>query len=101
MKYIKTFENYNIGIPEVGDWVICEQSSVFADITEFISNNIGRIIDFESKSKIEQYVVKYYNAKMIPFNDGFTRNIRIKEIKYWSNNKEDLEPYILANKYNI
>jgi len=102
MKYIKTFENYNIGVPEVGDWVICNPifSSSVDGLVDFIKSNIGKIIEYvtETDDVIEHYKVEYNNYIK---DRGFTRAIVIEEIKYWSKNKEELEVISQANKFNI
>ena len=102
MKFIKNFENTNINIPKVGDYVICQEKKYDkSDISDFLKNNIGQIIcSFENS---ELFSIKYSN---IPddLKFFFKKNCRgmfINEIKYYSKNKKDLEIYITANKYNL
>ena len=106
MKYIKLFEELNIDEPKVGDWAICEavsmsQYSVPLGIKNFLSITIGRI---KNKNKRTDYNYGVYFENMPKdVEDGwgnpaaFMRN----EIKFWSENKEDLEYIIQANKYNL
>ena len=99
MKYIKTFESKLT--PQIGDYVICkdEYNTVIQD---FISNSIGIIIPGETGRKY--YTVKYEN---IPrsirtyFRIDGDRSFGKNDIVYHSKNKEDLEHFVQANKYNL
>jgi len=47
MRYLKTYEEINIGQPNVGDYVICKENSGDRsddEVADFIVNNIGKII---------------------------------------------------------
>jgi hypothetical protein len=108
MKYLKTFE-LDKNEPEVGDYVICEESK-YPNIKKFISTNIGKIIyyidDTESIGyklyKNYRYIVKYNNMpkKFDSFNNK-TRRMKRDEIIHWSKNKEDLEIILNSKKYNL
>ena len=39
MRYIKVYENYNIGKPNLGNYVICWKDDI--ELNEFLSKNIG------------------------------------------------------------
>jgi len=105
MKYIKTFENLNE--PQFGDYVFCEEIALY-QICDFTSKNVGRIVDIEdNKNNIFCYIVAYYD---VPDNiklyfdiryEYLCRDMSIKEIKFWSKNKEDVELYIAEKKYNL
>ena len=126
MKYLKLYEENIENKPKIGDYVICEDKSIALDeeSKEFISNNIGKIIDEIEQNKqcyIEQYkqcyIVKYdYNT--IPdlskrwfgsiSKTGYayskeedSRVMFLNEIIKFSKNKEDLEDYLTAKKYNL
>ena len=112
MKYLKTFEN--IDEPQVGDYVAAEEklSTTKEDlkINNFISNNVGYITDIEEGrlyrdslgNKVNTiYIVKYdkYPKGVSSyFDDLFFSKY---EIKFWSKNKEDVEAYLNAKKYNL
>ena len=76
----KIFEAANEGVPEVGD---------------YITDSIDPIrIGIICAKNYEYWTVAYLDNTLVYFVD-------IENIKYWSKNKEDLEPYIIANKYNL
>lgn len=120
MKYIREFENFDSKPVKVVDYVICDD--MISDITgleSFISNNIGQLILIDQayidklNSGIERtegdeyaYHVKYdnfpknYHEFCISGTDN-TISFAEDEIIYWSENKEDMEDILLANKYNL
>lgn len=77
----KIFETANEGEPEVGDY-----------ITD--STNPSRIGKIYHKNYGEYWTVSYLDNTLVYFVD-------FDEVTHWSKNKEDLEPYIIANKYNL
>jgi hypothetical protein len=88
----KLFENMNEGEPEVGYYVILNISTYVFMPDEFdniqkLKNDICKITDIKKSKKI--YVI----------NDCWLASI--DDIKYWSKNKEDLEPILNGKKYNI
>lgn len=120
MKYIKVFEDIK-NIPKIGDYVICQDSLARYEVVEFISNNIGQIIaPFHSipfhpttpKNPSEpQFVIQYenipeelkysfYYENNMKYYSGL-RNMALNEIIKFSKNKEELEDYLVAKKYNL
>jgi len=92
----KIFENINESEPEVGDYVI-------VDITvapyKNLSNELLNRID-----KINQNICKITEIKTKPGTCYILNNYWYSsrsDIKCWSKNKEELEPILLAKKYNI
>jgi len=109
MKHLKTFENINTHLrtqkeePKVGDYVICKEIySTYPDVKKFTINNIGTIIS-TSEPYPFVYLIAYenvpYNIKYYFEND--TLYMSFKEIVEYSENKEDLEAILAANKYNL
>ena len=113
MKYIKVFRE-----PKVGDYVACEENLLFSsedDLSNhnFISNNIGRITKIEEEGPYRDsykdkvyiaYIVEYDNVpKDKKYNILYFKNLffSLREIKFWSKNKEDVEEYLTAKKYNL
>jgi len=105
----KLYESINKGKLKIGDYVICDdKSDVPEHSIEFIKNNIGKYVKFITNS-VYSYIIEYEN---IPnecksefeenmFNDINCRRMELKEIKYWSKDKKELEEVLAANKYNI
>ena len=120
MKYLKTYEKKIQLNPQVGDYVICNEDEeeykssyntpdiLYSDnlCTNFINSNIGKCIFINTNVGGAYYYIQYENIpteikdyfKMLHEN---TRRMMRNEIIYFSSNKEDLEPYINAIKYNI
>jgi hypothetical protein len=103
MRYIKTYESKNK--PDLYDYVICEtRIAREQDLQEFLRNNIGLIV--VASTSDTRYHVRYYNLPNHLLNYCInTENTDIDfdfdEIVKWSKNKEDLEIYITADKYNL
>lgn len=121
---IKKFENFldnfnatyadiipEEGEPKVGDYVICEINfgdSGYANIKlqEFLTNTVGRIVAIKD-NYTHNYYVKYDTLpKKLKrhIQPGYTDNIitfRKRSIKYFSENREDLEAMLQAKKYNL
>jgi len=110
MKYIKTYENLT-DEPKAGDYVMCEESSEtdsVIEINDFIKNNIGVIRSISQFIYDVPYIIEYDNIpdSLRGIYLGFpeynnNRRMSRDEIIHFSSNKEDLEPYIQANKYNL
>lgn len=117
MKHIKNFKDIKESqLPEIGDYVICEDESIALDeeTKEFISNNIGKIINIFTKGITKGsktiYIVKYENIPNIAkqwfglfsaCDSDDTRQMDLSEIIKFSKNKEELEEYLVAKKYNL
>jgi len=129
MRYIKTYEKLDKDQPKIGDYVICkelETNNVLNDaeisIVNFISKNIGEIVDFRTDDNMTQEYIEVaykYNIfvqyENIPdeLYDDFAyhkkfdkcRIFNINEIIHWSKNKEELEEILefdsTVNKYNL
>ena len=129
MKYIKIYEEIKIE-PQVGDYVICvDKSDINLQrkkmFVEYLKIHIGKIIKTNKSNEIlVQYdpipteyeildyafyttlssIVKGFKYNTINTEGGQYTNIATfgkEEIIHFSPNKEDLEPYINANKYNL
>ena len=104
MKYIKKYESINIGTPKKGDYVICEESNLNlpTEFRSFISNNIGQLNNIDEYSNV--YKVHYDNIPIEfinRFDDDSEREMFLKEIKNWSEDKHDLETIFSVKKYNL
>lgn len=104
MKYLKQFEEKNK--LSIGDYVLCHTKGQYVNNSDetinFINNNVGRYIKY-SRGYDLKYGVKYEN---IPFN--LEKNLDLDllwfdkhEIIDYSDNKEELELKLAANKFNI
>lgn len=107
MKYLKKFENNNE--IEIGDYVLCSydtdnMSYNIKNLSNFISNNIGVVIDNSDEYNID---IKYDNVpeNIKMFFNGKDSNIRLGTERYlvlaFGKTIKDIEIYITANKYNI
>jgi hypothetical protein len=93
--------------PKIGDYVICQEvSEEPKNVSEFINNNIGQLV---KKPKGQFFMGDYefwvifqnipYEIEDV-FYDGIRPMLR-KEIKFWSENKEEVELFIQARNYNL
>ena len=81
MRFIKTYEEINqTDMPQVGDYLMDK-------------NNTSRI-GIIRKHEFSYYTVDYLDKMVSYFVDD-------NEVLYWSSNKEDLEPFLNAYKYNL
>ena len=97
----------NFGYLQEGDWVICtvrNYNSISAELINFLNTNIGKYME-NDHTNFRPYVIKYENVPQIlnigKFNGNMTRYVDKNEIIHFSPNKEDLQIYIDANKYNL
>lgn len=112
MKYLKQYEDID-NEPKIGDYVICyelgdvhfssQSNSIKNDINSFISVNIGQIREYDNR---KWYEIEYENIpkEVDQWFHASVRNCRSmlrKEIIHFAETKEELEPYISANKYNL
>lgn len=110
---ITEFSSFTDG-PGLHDWVLCDRDPGRPEINDYIKNNMGVIMNIDANfyKKEKYYIVKFYD---IPKNIidffyfvGITKgkwegciDVRVKDIIYWSKDKEDVEERINANKYNL
>jgi len=111
MKHIKTFEN--IKEPQVGDYVNCKEDNIYTSNKEslynFIYNNVGKIHIIRDKNVTYRRYVVYYDNVPDDIKDRFddrknglmSRNYNDEEILFFSENKQEVEAYIQAKKYNL
>ena len=106
MKYLKKYEDTNINKPKVGDYVLCEEkytenvTEIYQYFLNFISNNVG-VIKF---IRNDDFYVVYNNVPQEVtkfFRDENARRMETYEVKYWSDNKKELEAILASKKYNI
>jgi len=120
----KLYESVNKGEPEVNDYVICGPNHYLFDpanpaFKKFITNSIGLIWKHPSKNI---YIVKYFDipesfgndSAYIPSNaffqySDYSKGLKIgnslqfelKDIIYWSKNKEELEKVLKIRNYRL
>jgi hypothetical protein len=101
----KIFENINEGRPEIDDYVLLKYATYHNDMTNFLNNNIGKIIFIDDNFCI----IEYYNVPDLinhrfdynKINNTYKKTFKTRFISYWSKNREDLEDILMANKYNL
>lgn len=111
MKFIKKFESKNqfkyVLVDPIGirsEPTVPKIKKIFHN---FINNNVGEITSDYTKLSNEDIVrVRYLNVpkklkQFFLFNNGYEISIRVKKIITHSENKEDIEALIDANKYNL
>jgi len=91
MKINRFNEQLNYNLPEIGDYVICEDESMWEK--SYINNKIGKIIDYKKGVKYE------YSVEYVEYSDILP--VSREEIKYFSKNKKELEMILQSNKFNI
>lgn len=121
-KHIKQYEEMN-KTPEVGDYVILfddtgEINDNFVDYSNFINNNVGKIIDIKSRDVSAGYLdisydIEYENIpnNLLPLfavkklkNDKIIRYEMSRpesDIIFSSKNKIDAELFLSTKKYNL
>lgn len=101
----KIFENNKkVMLPHIGDYVVCNIIDNFdTEFQNFTKNSIGKIIDYKGVycceyENIPEKIDKFFGE----YKDG-TKFITAlsNEIIFYSENKEDVERYLKAKKYNI
>lgn len=92
----KIFESIN-ELPKVGDYVLIKRSNVGSLSIDFFDNNIGQI------SRIEEdfYYVNFEKSPIKSIEYYKNRRYSINEFKYWSSDKEELEEFLAAKKFNL
>jgi hypothetical protein len=86
------FENISAE-PQVGDYVFVRfsNSGIFTDVKKIMNNEIGKIVKIKSKNI---YHVDFRTVHIC-------WNIHKDDIYKFSPNKEELEHYVSAYKYNL
>lgn len=100
MKYIKLYEGYK---PKIGDYVVINSEYPNSEVSNFLENTVGQIIDLDEEYPKESFKVKYENyPKTIErwFMDGCRWHSKYDIIMH-SDNKEDLILKLAARKYNL
>lgn len=96
--------------PNLGDYVIIDGADKYDEFNDFVKNNVGRIIKVgrEHGGNGKVFTVKFENIperltyqKLNFFYTDGTRKCTAQHFKYWSDNKEELESLISAEKYNL
>ena len=113
---IMRIKRFKEGDPRVGDYVICEEmiftGKEFNEICEFISNNIGQVIEINEIKRINKkfifYTILYEeipnNLKSFAHFNGKNINLRQmkrEEIIKFSKDRNELEEYLTAKKYGL
>lgn len=115
MNYLKTYEEldenpYHSEMTNVniGDYIITKEEEAEDVFKYFLDNNIGKVVSFFSNGAIVRYknipddmISSPYPKYSHGFNTDNTWWVEFKNIVCISNNKEDLEHYISAKKYNL
>lgn len=116
----KLFENISQKL-KIGDFVICKyySNNDYQKLSDFISKNIGILMkkDGGDTVKVEYFPISNEDKKIFRKyrkDQGFDNPkskfnfspdnyliFDLDEVEYWSNNKEELETLIQANKYNL
>lgn len=104
MKHIKTFEEKTK--LKIGDYVICHTIAKYVhnsdETLDFIHNNVGKYVKY-ARSYDLKYCIKYENVPKLSeinlYDDLFWFDKY--EIVDYSDNKEELEMKLAANKYNL
>lgn len=97
--------------PEIGDYVLTRIEDPFADemmrVDGFLQTNIAQVVGREFDSgKDERLILQFSEpSKDYLVNTHFTRDMKRfidrNDITHWSKNKEDLEDFLAAKKYNL
>jgi predicted acetyltransferase len=95
----KIFEiiNFGVNLEEIktGDYVLFKPSN------SWIPKKTWKVIDNKIAEVIR--IRKHYNELDVDFggNIGALYGVDIGDVKYWSNDKSELETFITAKKYNL
>ena len=98
MKYIKTYKKQNI---KIGDYVIIKTSIKYLnDFNKFLKNHIGQITEVSNDIYVkflfnenDSVKTKHLYNYVVPF--------KTTDIKFSSDNLEDLKIKLNAEKYNL
>ena len=106
----KIFETINEQT-QIGDYVITynkDEDDGEDNIWNYLNNSVGKFIDIVdyTKSHVIEYTLTdelYKKYSIFPPNKNNTinSNFELKNIKYWSKDKEELETLLTTKKYNL
>ena len=107
----KLFEALNEGKPEKGDYVLAKIDNPIGEelikLNDFLQNHIAQITGYDlgrailqfSESSKDHVINCHFDRDR--FSDDMRRYSDLKDITHWSKNKEDLEDFLAAKKYNL
>jgi len=100
----KLYEKLNDnGAPNIGDYVICSDHEN-NNHDNFFKNKIGKILNI-NYDKIYTHAITYDNIPDRLYDNIIkgkrTIGVKRNNIIYWSENKEELEQMLQANKFNL
>lgn len=112
MKYLRTYEQINKEEPQIGDYVLCDESFFSEPIASIVNDNIGQYV---AKSNDNFFIVFYEDLKDLNIkhagymtakdeNGNYHESVALMakwEVKYWSPNRDELEIFISSKKYNL
>lgn len=87
----KLFENINEGEPQEGDYIL-HRNRRLGNLYDVLNVTIGKIIKLR----------KVYNEAEVLYDKPIGKMMTdLDNIEYWSKDREDLEAFIAAKKYNL
>ena len=93
MKHLKTYEMVHT-YPKEGDYVIIKSEQYITKNPEFYEESKNKIFKIDS---IEDDSNFFIYCKSI----GYTASFPMTELKYWSDNEDELKIYLDTNKFNL
>jgi len=93
MKYIKTYEMVHT-YPKEGDYVIINADLYKKNNPDFYEEAKNSIFKIDSIEDDSHFFVYCKSA-------GYIASFPMSELKYWSDNEEELQAYIDSEKYNL
>jgi hypothetical protein len=97
----KIYESLNNNKPKIGNYVLIKSHS---DMFKKYEDKIGKIVDLESDKQNYKDIMYYINFYIDEINDHIGKRrepIYGYEIKYWSDDKEDIKRLLDIKKYNL
>ena len=96
--------------PQIDDYVLIKSTHYKPEVRKFLNTNIGQVFSMSQKGDNKYQIA--FNAPIELRKDFWTKNrnsdnikytkwFNLKEIIFFSPNKEDLEQYLLNKKYNL
>ena len=113
MKHLKYYNHLIEDVstqPQINDYVIVKSTYYKPEVRKFLNTNIGQVFSISPKDD-DKYQIAF-NPPIELRSDFWTKNrnsdnikytkwFNLKEIIFFSPNKEDLEQYLLNKKYNL